>query len=214
MSQTQSRQARSPRQIANKAYSLATKKISFDDRRKRPHYHLRERLMIQHTMRKAKRVLSPNESFSMRVLVHPYDTFQNPTLGTEQAQHFPPPPALPLTSEVPPFSSTTFLPALPSQSSESYNSKGDDTPATSEMTPTISASFTPKSSFLVYPSFHISYSILHYIQWSFTNLLKHFTPSFFWPNLFVPSHRLGSNPGSKRNPFFVFPPLFQTPTRL
>ncbi|SAL95722.1 hypothetical protein [Absidia glauca] len=214
MSQTQSRQARSPRQIANKAYSLATKKISFDDRRKRPHYHLRERLMIQHTMRKAKRVLSPNESFSMRVLVHPYDTCQTPTLGSEQAQHFPPPPALPLTFEAPPFSSTTFLPPLPSQSSETSSIKEEDTPVASEMTPTISATITPKSSFLVYPSFHISNSILHYIQWSFTNLLKHFTPSFFWPNLFVPSIGPSSNPRGKRSFFFVFPPLFQTPTHL
>ena len=48
----------SPRQVANKAYSLAIKKLDKDDQRRRPHYSVRERLLLSNTMAKAEDVLN------------------------------------------------------------------------------------------------------------------------------------------------------------
>lgn len=48
----------SPRQIANKAYTLACKKLDRDDRRRRPQYHIRERVLLYNTMNKAEDVLN------------------------------------------------------------------------------------------------------------------------------------------------------------
>ncbi|KAI8339672.1 hypothetical protein BC941DRAFT_421142 [Chlamydoabsidia padenii] len=185
MNSTQTRQARSPRQIANKAYTLATKKINFDDRRKKPHYHLRERLMIQHTMKKAKRVLNPEESFSMRMLAHPADDFQTPIMGAERAQHYPPPSA-----------------PQPQPSEISSSIEQDD------LLITIPTPMQKSFPLLVSPSFQLSYSILHYIQWSFTSLFSHFAPSFFWSSFFFSS---SANPSGKRGPFTFFSRIFQTP---
>ncbi|KAI8076829.1 uncharacterized protein BX664DRAFT_344054 [Halteromyces radiatus] len=47
----------SPRQIANKAYSLAIKKLDRDDKRSRPHYNVRERLLLCNTLTKAEQFL-------------------------------------------------------------------------------------------------------------------------------------------------------------
>jgi hypothetical protein len=48
----------SPRQMANKAHSLAIKKLDRDDKRKRPQYSIRERLLLSKTMVKAEEVLN------------------------------------------------------------------------------------------------------------------------------------------------------------
>ncbi|KAI8344843.1 hypothetical protein BC941DRAFT_465046 [Chlamydoabsidia padenii] len=86
-------QKRSPRQIASKAYSLATKKINGDDRRKRRIYHMRERLLIQNTMSSAKTLLNNSNQSPMRVLLSdPYDYIQT---SLSRTLHYPPPPPLP-----------------------------------------------------------------------------------------------------------------------
>jgi hypothetical protein len=48
----------SPRQIANKAYSLGCKKLERDDKRTKQQYHVRERLLIFNTIARAEEVLS------------------------------------------------------------------------------------------------------------------------------------------------------------
>ncbi|KAI8886893.1 hypothetical protein K501DRAFT_283614 [Backusella circina FSU 941] len=48
----------SPRQVANKAYTLATKKLDKDDKRRRPQYSIRERLLLSNTMTKAEEFLN------------------------------------------------------------------------------------------------------------------------------------------------------------
>ncbi|KAI8079007.1 uncharacterized protein B0P05DRAFT_542025 [Gilbertella persicaria] len=50
--------AMSPRQIANKAYSLAIKKLDKDEKRRRPQYSIREKLLLSNTMAKAESVLN------------------------------------------------------------------------------------------------------------------------------------------------------------
>ncbi|CAO3653123.1 unnamed protein product [Cunninghamella echinulata] len=47
----------SPRQVANKAYSLAIKKLDKDDKRHKPKYHVRERLLLCNTLSKAEQFL-------------------------------------------------------------------------------------------------------------------------------------------------------------
>ncbi|CAO3626804.1 unnamed protein product [Mucor hiemalis] len=48
----------SPRQIANKAYSLGCKKLDRDDKRSKQRYHVRERLLICNTITRAEEVLN------------------------------------------------------------------------------------------------------------------------------------------------------------
>ncbi|KAI8370683.1 uncharacterized protein BYT42DRAFT_583350 [Radiomyces spectabilis] len=48
----------SPRQIANKAITLGCKKLDRDDKRSRPRYHMRERLLLCNTIAKAEEVLN------------------------------------------------------------------------------------------------------------------------------------------------------------
>ncbi|CAO3646172.1 unnamed protein product [Cunninghamella echinulata] len=55
----------SPRQIANKAISLATKKLNQDEIRQKPKYHVRERLLLQHTMQRATHLLSNPRSYHL-----------------------------------------------------------------------------------------------------------------------------------------------------
>ncbi|CAO3650273.1 unnamed protein product [Cunninghamella blakesleeana] len=47
----------SPRQVANKAYSLAIKKLDKDDKRHKPKYHVRERLLLCNTLSRAEQFL-------------------------------------------------------------------------------------------------------------------------------------------------------------
>lgn len=48
----------SPRQIANKAYTLGCKKLDRDDKRSHQKYHLRERLLLYSTISRAEEVLN------------------------------------------------------------------------------------------------------------------------------------------------------------
>ncbi|KAI8997498.1 hypothetical protein BDB01DRAFT_771326 [Pilobolus umbonatus] len=48
----------SPRQIANKAYTLGNKKLDRDDRSSKQKYHMRERLLLYVTIAKAEEVLN------------------------------------------------------------------------------------------------------------------------------------------------------------
>ncbi|KAG1112512.1 hypothetical protein G6F42_014721 [Rhizopus arrhizus] len=48
----------SPRQIANKAYSLGCKKLDRDDKRSKQQYHVRERLLLCNTISKAEEMLN------------------------------------------------------------------------------------------------------------------------------------------------------------
>ncbi|KAI8885576.1 hypothetical protein K501DRAFT_284263 [Backusella circina FSU 941] len=48
----------SPRQIANKAYTLGCKKLERDDKRSKQNYHVRERLLLFNTIAKAEEVLN------------------------------------------------------------------------------------------------------------------------------------------------------------
>lgn len=48
----------SPRQIANKAYSLGCKKLDRDDKQSKQKYHVRERLLLCNTIAKAEEVLN------------------------------------------------------------------------------------------------------------------------------------------------------------
>ncbi|KAG2205607.1 hypothetical protein INT46_010769 [Mucor plumbeus] len=64
----------SPRQVANKAYSLAIKKLDRDDKRRRPHYTVRERLLLSNTMTKAEDLLNKRTPRSnRRVLASEFD---------------------------------------------------------------------------------------------------------------------------------------------
>lgn len=59
----------SPRQVATKAYSLAIKKLDKDDKRRRPQYTVRERLLLSNTMNKAEDLLNKRTSrLNRRVL--------------------------------------------------------------------------------------------------------------------------------------------------
>ncbi|KAK4516422.1 uncharacterized protein ATC70_011394 [Mucor velutinosus] len=48
----------SPRQIANKAYTLGCKKLDRDDKRSKQQYHVRERLLLCNTISKAEEMLN------------------------------------------------------------------------------------------------------------------------------------------------------------
>ncbi|CAO3583710.1 unnamed protein product [Absidia cylindrospora] len=56
----------SPRQVANKAYSLAIKKLDRDDKRNRPQYNVRERLLLCNTLCKAEQFLQKRTARSNR----------------------------------------------------------------------------------------------------------------------------------------------------
>lgn len=51
----------SPRQVANKAYQLGMKKLDKDDKRKRPQYSVRERLLLSNTIVKAEEMLNKSK---------------------------------------------------------------------------------------------------------------------------------------------------------
>ncbi|KAG2197412.1 hypothetical protein INT47_005665 [Mucor saturninus] len=81
----------SPRQVANKAYSLAIKKLDKDDKRRRPQYTVRERLLLSNTMTRAEDLLNKRTSrLNRRVLAveHEEEVVSSPI-------HTPPPPPLP-----------------------------------------------------------------------------------------------------------------------
>lgn len=79
----------SPRQVANKAYSLAIKKLDRDDKRRRPHYTVRERLLLSNTMTKAEDLLNKRTPRSnRRVLASEFD---DDLIICPPATHIPPP---------------------------------------------------------------------------------------------------------------------------
>lgn len=59
----------SPRQIANKAYTLAIKKLDRDDKRRRPQYTVRERLLLSNTMAKAEDILNKKAQTKSTILL-------------------------------------------------------------------------------------------------------------------------------------------------
>ncbi|CEP15721.1 hypothetical protein [Parasitella parasitica] len=91
----------SPRQVANKAYSLAIKKLDKDDNRRRPHYTVRERLLLSHTMTKAENLLNKCTPCSnRRVLASEFD---DDVITCPSTANIPPPPPIhtPQSSERP-----------------------------------------------------------------------------------------------------------------
>ncbi|KAF7725820.1 hypothetical protein EC973_009243 [Apophysomyces ossiformis] len=64
----------SPRQVANKAYKLACTKLDRDEKRRRPQYTIRERVLLFNTIVKAEDVLSKRtQRFNRRVLAFEQD---------------------------------------------------------------------------------------------------------------------------------------------
>lgn len=167
-------QARSPRQIASRAYNLATKKINNDDRRKRHVYHMRERLLIQKTMVTAKFLLktSSNQHFKV-ALSDAYDDYQTPLSSSQAPHHYPPPP-FPSHAAVSP----------PSQEPEAFGTQmGLSSPPSPSSPPTLVplVASSPKESS---PSaLHISQGLVHYLQWSLFDLL-YYPPFIFWSSIF------------------------------
>ncbi|SAM03826.1 hypothetical protein [Absidia glauca] len=78
----------SPRQVANKAYSLAIKKLDRDDKRSRPRYNVRERLLLCHTLTHAEQFLQKRTARTNRRVMafeDDDDAFDN-ALAVEQQQ--------------------------------------------------------------------------------------------------------------------------------
>ncbi|KAI8332362.1 hypothetical protein BC941DRAFT_436440 [Chlamydoabsidia padenii] len=80
----------SPRQVANKAYNLAIKKLERDDKRSRPRYNVRERLLLCHTITKAEQFLQKRTvRTNRRVMAFENDDdddIENPTNAIHQHQ--------------------------------------------------------------------------------------------------------------------------------
>ena len=82
----------SPRQVASKAHSLACKKLDRDERRRRPSYHIRERVLLQNTMNKADTVLNKRQARTNRRVLAAEDDevgYDDPPQQQHQ-QHYPP----------------------------------------------------------------------------------------------------------------------------
>jgi hypothetical protein len=78
----------SPRQIANKAYSLGCKKLERDDKRTKQQYHVRERLLIFNTIAKAEEVLSSRTRRTNRRVMNAEDNEEEALKEiTERIQH-------------------------------------------------------------------------------------------------------------------------------
>ncbi|KAI8140287.1 hypothetical protein BJV82DRAFT_581268 [Fennellomyces sp. T-0311] len=87
------RNSMSPRQVASKAYSLACKKLDRDERRRRPSYDVRERVLLYNTMNKADNVLNkPKARTNRRVLAAEDDEvgYDDPPQCNQHHQHYPP----------------------------------------------------------------------------------------------------------------------------
>ncbi|KAG2226108.1 hypothetical protein INT45_011725 [Circinella minor] len=82
----------SPRQVASKAHSLACKKLDRDEKRRRPSYHIRERVLLQNTMNKADAVLNKRQARTNRRVLAAEDDevgYDDPPQQQHQ-QHYPP----------------------------------------------------------------------------------------------------------------------------
>ncbi|CAO3583801.1 unnamed protein product [Absidia cylindrospora] len=179
-------QTRSPRQIAKKAYSTASKKISIDDRRKRQHYHMRERLLIQNTMVKAEMVLN-NESSKLSnskvVLSYHFDNIK-----TQPRHHYPPPPPLskPEQLSAPLTSHTTKSQSPPTVT---LKETSQHTCTTISPTPSLLTANTilQKSSTASITPFHFLHSIINYLRLPFFELFR--LPSFMSWSAFLFTRR-------------------------
>lgn len=79
----------SPRQVANKAYSLAIKKLDRDDKRSRPRYNVRERLLLCHTLTHAEQFLQKRTARTNRRVMafeEDDDAFDNALIVEQQQQ--------------------------------------------------------------------------------------------------------------------------------
>lgn len=85
----------SPRQIANKALTLAVKKLDKDDKRRRPQYSVRERLLLSNTMTRAEDLLNKRTArTNRRVMIAEDDDVLPP--AKKMAIAPPPPVAAPV----------------------------------------------------------------------------------------------------------------------
>ncbi|CAO3657090.1 unnamed protein product [Mucor hiemalis] len=85
----------SPRQVANKALSLAVKKLDKDDKRRRPQYTVRERLLLSNTMIRAEDLLNKRTTrTNRRVMIGEDDDVLPP--AKKMAIAPPPPVAAPV----------------------------------------------------------------------------------------------------------------------
>jgi len=120
----------SPRQVANKAYSLAIKKLDRDDKRRRPHYTVRERLLLSNTMTKAEDLLNKRTPRSnRRVLASEFD---DDLSICPPATHIPPPAPI----QVQPQPQAEEKPATPESTNTSTSNQAFQSPESKTSTPT------------------------------------------------------------------------------
>lgn len=125
----------SPRQVANKAYSLAIKKLDKDDKRRRPQYSVRERLLLSNTMNKAEDVLNKRTTrLNRRVLSFESDEDVIPS----PLDHPPPAPVAIVQEQV------TVTPSPPPQPMAHIKNESPIIIA-----PSPSSSFTPEQQMVV-----------------------------------------------------------------
>ncbi|KAI8095948.1 hypothetical protein BDF21DRAFT_407132 [Thamnidium elegans] len=121
----------SPRQVANKAYSLAIKKLDKDDKRRRPQYSVRERLLLSNTMNKAEDVLNKRTTrLNRRVL-----SFESDEDVIPSPLDHPPPLASPVLIQ----EQITVTPPTPPQPMAQIKNES----------PIITSSFTPEQQMVV-----------------------------------------------------------------
>ncbi|KAI9258998.1 hypothetical protein BDA99DRAFT_538920 [Phascolomyces articulosus] len=83
----------SPRQVASKAHSLACKKLDRDEKRRRPSYHIRERVLLNNTMIKADALLNKRQARTNRRVLAAEDDevgYDDPPQTQQHHQHYPP----------------------------------------------------------------------------------------------------------------------------
>ncbi|OBZ84236.1 hypothetical protein A0J61_07716 [Choanephora cucurbitarum] len=79
--------ALSPRQIANKAYTLGCKKLDRDDKRSKQKYHVRERLLLCNTIAKAEEVLNTRTRRTNRRVMAAEDEDSNEEFSQKPMSH-------------------------------------------------------------------------------------------------------------------------------
>ncbi|KAI8975206.1 hypothetical protein BDF20DRAFT_877400 [Mycotypha africana] len=88
----------SPRQIANKAYTLSSKKLNRDERQSKPQYSIRERLLISQTMLEAEALLNKRKArHNRRVMA--FEDEDEYFMSRTERMTIPPPPQ-PLAQQV------------------------------------------------------------------------------------------------------------------
>ncbi|CAM0142925.1 hypothetical protein VKS41_002495 [Umbelopsis sp. WA50703] len=74
--------AASPRQIATKTYNLACKKLDRDEKKSKPNYNIRERLLLYRTMVHAEEVLQKRTRRTIRRVMDAEEDEDSFTLGS------------------------------------------------------------------------------------------------------------------------------------